>query len=185
MEELKISYKDSYQCIYEGMNLYFSKYSIKRKKYYVICFVVSFCFLTFYNSFELLRGYGSVYTGLFITITFIFSALSVLFFHLYNINHVKYVSAKLFNLQKNQNKEIVLKQDEVVFLRDYCKSNYYYDEFVAVIEGENSISFVVEKETDPVVISKTENEKFSCFSAFLKDKFEGRYIDMTKGGTKK
>ena len=72
------------------------------------------------------------------------------------------------------------------FIRKYCESNYYYDEIFAVIEGKKSISFVIEKNSHPVIISKTtaDEKEISLISSILKEKFGDRYIDRTKGGRK-
>ena len=142
MVEKTFSYKDDYPCIYEGMNFYLSKFSLKKRKNYILCFIISFLVISLYNFFEILRIDDGFFTGILIFLAFAFSAVSVIYFHVYNKIHLKAVASKMFHLQKDTKKQIVLRQNDVVFLRDCCISNYYYDEFVAIIEGKKSISFV-------------------------------------------
>lgn len=186
MDELKIVYKDEYPCIYEGMNNYLSVFSLKRKKYFIICILTAVLNLVVLNLDLLIEEYDSftvISECIILSIIFI---STVLYYYLYVKIHLKQISSSQFLPYKDQEKELVIGQNDISFIRKYCKSNYYYDEIFAVIEGKKSISFVIEKNSYPVIISKMkENKKeMSVISSILKEKVGDRYIDRTKGGRK-
>ncbi len=184
MDEIRISYSDDYPSIYEGMNFYLSKYSVKKKKNYIICFVATICISFIINIFEIINSYDGFFKCFLIFFTFICSALSVFYYHIYCMRHLKISASKLFIAQKEQSKEIVLRQDDILFKRDFSSSNYYYDEFIGVIEGNKSVSFIVSKDAEPIIFSKSD-EKAETLTVILKEKFGERYTDKSKGGRKK
>ena len=184
MDEKIFSYKDDYPCIYEGMNFYLSQYSVKKKKNYLICFISVICISFAVNIFETVNSYDGFYKGYVLFFTFLCGCLSVLYFHLYCKIHLRQTASKLFITQKEQNKKIILRQDDILFKRDFCSSNYYYDEFVSVIEGKKSISFIISEDAQPIIFSKS-NENSEALTDVLKEKFGERYIYKTKGGRKK
>lgn len=186
MDEIKIAYKDDYPCIYEGINNYLSVFSLKRKKYILIFSVVSALCLLFFNVTSITKEADKILLIMECVCVGMLFITSVLLYIVCVKKHLRQVSSVQFLAQKEQQKEIIIRQDDIVFLRDYCKSNYYYDEFVAVIEGNKSISFVVEKNIYPVIFSKKQDnkEEASKFSVILKEKVGDRYIDKTKGGGK-
>lgn len=184
MDEIKIAYKDEYPCIYEGMNNYLSMFSLKRKKYFVICIFAAVINLIVLNSDLIIKENDRflIISGcILLSVLFI---CTVLYYYLYVKIHLKQIASAQFLPYKDQEKELIIGQKDICFIRKYCKSNYFYDEIFAVINGKKSISFVIEKSGYPVIISKTkENEKeISSVSSILKEKLGDRYIDRTKGG---
>ena len=160
MDEIRIAYKDEYPCIYEGMNNYLSIFSLKRKKYFIICAFISALFLIILNVDLIIKEYDSFLVFSECIVLSIIFICTILYYYLYVKIHLKQIASAQFVPYKEQEKEFVIRQDDIVFIRKYCKSNYYYNEIFAVIEGKKSISFIVEKNSYPVIISKTkENEK--------------------------
>lgn len=183
MEKIRISYTDEFASIYEGMNIYLSKFSVKNKKYYLITFITASFLLFVFNIKGLMSG--DKYFVYFIVFLFIYSNVtSVLFFHLYVKIYLKHIASKAYLSQKDMPKEVILREDEIVFLREFCKSNYYYDEIEAVIKADKSLSIVLDKTIHPIIISleKQNNDTLAVFCNFLKEKTADRYIDMSKGG---
>ncbi len=184
MDEKIFSYKDDYPCIYEGMKIFLTKYSVRRKKNYIICFVVS-AFLSFLvNISEMINSYDNFYRGFLLLCSVFIGLGSFMYFHLYGAIHLRQKASRMYAIHKDRHKEIILRQDDVIFKRDFCSSNYYYDEFVAVIEGKKSVSFIVSKSAEPIIFSKT-SDNAELLTAIVKEKLGERYIDKTKGGRKK
>lgn len=186
MDEIKMAYKDNYPCIYEGMNNYLSVFSLKRKKYFIIFAILSALILLIFNYPSIINENDKILMIIqSITIILLFIE-SVLLYYAVVKYHLRQVASAQFISQKEQQKEIILNSDGIVFLRDYCKSNYYYDEFDLVIEDKKSISFVVDKNCYPVIISKTpENQNLtSRISLILKEKIGDRYVNRTREGRK-
>lgn len=187
MEEIRIAYKDDYPCFFEGTNIYLSLFSLKRKKYFLICALVSFINLIIINIADMINENDKVFLIVQCVVLVIMVFGNVMYYYLYTKIHSKQIASMQFLSCKEQEKEVVLRNDDLVFLRKYCKSNYFYDEIAFVIEGKKSISIVIEKSSFPVIISKTpENEKeISLLCSILKEKVGDRYIDKTRGGRRK
>ena len=187
MEEIKIDYKDNYPCIYEGMNHYLSMFSIKRKRYILICAVVSALNLFMLNCSLIIKEEDKILFIMECILVLVLFVATVLYYCLYVKIHLRQAASKIFSEHKDQHKQLLIRQEDILFSRDYCKSNYFYDEFFCVIEGEKSISFVVEKNSYPVIFSKTEenSEEIKKACLILKEKLSERYIDNTKGGRRK
>ena len=186
MDKIKIVYKDDYPCIYEGMNNYLSVFSLKRKKYFVICIIAAVLNLVVLNSNLIIKEYDNFLIIAECILLVVLFICTVLYYYLYVKIHLKQIASSNFVPYKDQEKELVIRQNDLCFIRKYCESNYYYDEIFAVIEGKKSISFVIEKNSHPVIISKTtaDEKEISLISSILKEKFGDRYIDRTKGGRK-
>lgn len=186
MDEIKIAYKDNYPCIYEGMNNYLSVFSLKRKKYFIIFAIVSALILLLFNYPSIINENDKIMMIIQCINIILWFIASVLLYYAVLKKHLRQIASVQFISQKEQQKEIILNSDGIIFLRDYCKSNYYYDEFDLVIEDKKSISFVVDKNCYPVIISKTqENEKLtSRISLILKEKIGDRYVNRTREGRK-
>lgn len=182
MDEIKIAYKDDYPCIYEGINNYLSMFSLKRKKYFIICAIVTLLNLIILNLDLIIEDYDLFFIIFEFGLLLMFFICTVLYYYLYVKIHSKQIASTQFVQYKEQEKEIVLRQNDILFLRKYCKSNYYYDE-ITVVEGKKSIAFIIDKNSYPIVISKTtDNEKeISLICLKLKEKVGDRFIDKTKG----
>lgn len=181
-----MKYKDDYPCIYEGISNYMLLFSLKRKKYFIICAIASLLNLIVLNLDLIIEDYDRILIIFELGLLLLFFVCTVLYYYLYVKIHIKQIASAQFIQYKEQEKEIALRQDDILFLRKYCKSNYYYDE-ITVIEGKKSIAFIIDKNSYPIVISKTtENEEeISLICLRLKEKAGDRFIDKTKGGVRR
>lgn len=186
MDEIRIVYKDDYPGIYEGMNNYLSMFSLKRKKNIFIFSIFSAIFILLINISSVINEEDKILLIMECVCIGLLFIASVLLFCVFLKKHLIQIASFQFSSQKQQEKEIIIRQNDIVFLRNYCKSNYYYDEIDAVIEGKKSISFVIDKNTYPVIFSKTQENKEEALklSAVLKEKIGDRYTDKAKGGAK-
>ncbi len=97
--------------------------------------------------------------------------------YLFSVRKIKesFFKAALFSKEK---KQVVLRENSVVFTAPYRQSEYFYDELDFIIETENTIMFFIDsKYSYPTYVSKNSTEKgdFDLFKKILAEKSGSKY----------